>query len=92
MEAFHTKAEWVAAEERMVVTLTIAGQTFIEKFTTSRWRRFMARIDDDPLRLAGVTMTLRGDPKQSAQVAEGLRQYLRQVDAAFGATGSTTQI
>lgn len=92
METFHTNAEWIAAEERMVVTLAIGGQTFIEKFTKSQWRRFVARLDADPLRIAGVTMTFRGDPKRSTQTAAGIRQYLRQVDAAFRATGSTTRI
>jgi len=92
METFNINTEWSAAEERMVVTLAIGGQTFIEKFTRSQWRKFVARLHADPLRIAGVTMTFRGDPKRSTQTAERIRQYLRQVDAAFRATGSTTRI
>lgn len=92
METFHTNAQWVATEERMVVTLTIGGQTFIEKFTRSRWRRFVARLDGDPLRIAGVTMTFRGDRERSIQTAQAIRDYLRRVDAAFRATGQTTHI
>lgn len=92
MESIHIEAHWVAAEKRMVVRLYIGGQNFLETFTRARWRWFVAGLDRDPLRIAGLTIKFRGDAERSARMANGIRRYLRRVDAAFRATGATTHI
>lgn len=81
-----TLAQYKPDQGKFHVSLSMLGQNHIEIMDEERWNDFIDHLDKK-IELGGFEISLINDEDERA--AEGIRSYLRKVDRAYKATGST---
>lgn len=90
--AIHLSAKWDAKQQKMNVSLLVAGQTHIERMTREQWDEYMRNLDNGPLRFGAYTLQFEGDQKLTEEAVTGLKQHLRDVDRTLRLTGQTERL
>ena len=76
----HINVAFRPSSREIAIMMEFGGKSYVETMTLEEWRRYVANLDAEPLRLGGYRVECKGDQETCVTAVHGIRDYLRKSD------------